>query len=90
MYCKLYQEDIPYKGWSQVKANQGSAGIDEQTIEDVENYGVDRLILEIQEEFKEGKYNPPPVRRVYIPKLMARKDLWAYYQRSRTVLFNLQ
>ncbi len=56
-----------------MKANQGSAGIDEQTIVDIESYGVDKLILEIQNELMEGVYNPPPVRRVYIPKADGKK-----------------
>ena len=68
LYDKLYREDILYLGWKRVKENKGSAGIDNQTIEDIEDYGVDKLILEIQTELKEGKYNPPPVRRVHIPK----------------------
>jgi group II intron reverse transcriptase/maturase len=73
LYDKLYREDILQRGWNDVKANKGSAGIDEQTIEDIESYGVDKVILEIQEELKEGRYNPPPVRRVYIPKADGRK-----------------
>lgn len=68
LFDKVYRKDILYQGWQQVKANQGSAGIDRQTIEDIEFYGVEKLIVEIQEELKQGKYNPPPVRRVYIPK----------------------
>lgn len=55
LYDKLYREDILYRGWNQVKANKGSAGIDEQTIADIESYGVDKAILEIQEELKEGQ-----------------------------------
>jgi RNA-directed DNA polymerase len=68
LYDKLYREDILYQGWKRVKENKGSAGIDKQTIEDIEDYGVDKLIHEIQEELKEGSFNPPPVRRVHIPK----------------------
>lgn len=73
LYDKLYREDVLHRGWNDVRANKGSAGIDEQTIEDIESYGVDKVILEIQEELKEGQYNPPPVRRVYIPKADGRK-----------------
>lgn len=51
-----------------MRSNDGSAGIDRQTIEDVEYYGVEKLIAEIQTELKQGSYNPPPVKRVYIPK----------------------
>ncbi len=68
LYDKLYREDILYRGWKQVKENKGSTGIDKQTIEDIEDNGEDKFVQEIQEELKEGSYNPPPVRRVYIPK----------------------
>ncbi len=68
LYDKLYREDILYEAWKRVKANDGSAGIDEQTIVDVEDYGVERMVEDIQGELKGNNYNPPPVRRVYIPK----------------------
>lgn len=68
LYDKVYRKDILYQGWQQVRANQGSAGIDKQTIVDIEFYGVEKLIEEIQDELKQNKYNPLPVRRVYIPK----------------------
>lgn len=73
LYDKLYRKDILYRGWQQVKCNKGSAGVDKQTIEDIESYGIDKVILEIQEELKEGQYNPAPVRRVYIPKAGGKK-----------------
>ena len=68
LYDKLYREDILYEAWKRVRANDGSAGIDNQTIEEVEAYGVDKIIEEIQEILRENNYNPPPVRRIYIPK----------------------
>lgn len=68
LYDKVYRKDVLYQGWQQVRKNQGSAGIDRQTIKDIEFYGVEKLIAEIQEELMQNKYNPPPVRRVYIPK----------------------
>ncbi len=68
LFDKVYRKDVLYLAWHKVRANQGSAGIDKRTIEDIEFYGVEKLIEEIQDELKQGKYNPPPVRRVYIPK----------------------
>jgi len=68
LFDKVYREDVLYLAWRKVKANQGSAGIDKRSIEEIEFYGVEKLIVEIQEELKQGKYNPEPVRRVYIPK----------------------
>jgi RNA-directed DNA polymerase len=51
-----------------VRKNKGAAGIDRQTLEAVEEFGVDRLMGEIQAELREGRYCPLPVRRVEIPK----------------------
>jgi RNA-directed DNA polymerase len=51
-----------------VRKNKGAAGIDRQTLEAVEELGVDRLLGEIQAELSEGRYRPLPVRRVEIPK----------------------
>jgi RNA-directed DNA polymerase len=51
-----------------VRKNKGAAGIDWQTLEAVEELGVERLLGEIQAELREGRYRPSPVRRVQIPK----------------------
>jgi RNA-directed DNA polymerase len=51
-----------------VRANRGAAGIDRQTIADVEEYGVDRLLDELAADLKEGRWRPLPARRVFIPK----------------------
>ena len=73
LYDKLYREDILQEAWKKVKTNKGSAGIDRITIVEIEAYGVDEIIQEIRKELIEGKYNPPPVRRVYIPKADGKK-----------------
>ena len=43
-------------------------GIDRTTIADVEHYGVDPVLDELDAELREGRYRPIPARRVYIPK----------------------
>ena len=50
------------------KANGGAAGVDGQTFEDIEAYGVERWLDELAQELKSRTYQPLPVRRVYIPK----------------------
>jgi RNA-directed DNA polymerase len=45
-----------------------TAGIDKQTIADVERYGVARLLAELAADLKEGRWRPLPSRRVFIPK----------------------
>ncbi|MTI70204.1 MAG: group II intron reverse transcriptase/maturase [Firmicutes bacterium] len=73
LYDKIYRKDILWRAWSQVKANKGSAGVDEQTIVDIETIGVEKVLEAIQKQVSEGKYNPPPVLRTEIPKENGKK-----------------
>lgn len=68
MYDKIYREDILQEAWKRVKANKGSGGMDGITIEDVKCYGEQKLLNEIADALKVGRYRPLPVRRTYIPK----------------------
>jgi group II intron reverse transcriptase/maturase len=56
-----------------VKRNKGAAGVDRQTLADVEQYGVDRFLAEIATSLRAGEYRPPAVRRRYIPKADGKK-----------------
>jgi group II intron reverse transcriptase/maturase len=51
-----------------VRRNRGAAGIDQTTLADVEEYGIDRLLGELAADLKQGRYRPLPARRVFIPK----------------------
>jgi RNA-directed DNA polymerase len=51
-----------------VRANRGAAGVDRQTLADVEAYGVERMLAELQHALQTGRYRPSPVRRQEIPK----------------------
>jgi RNA-directed DNA polymerase len=68
LYDKIYRKDILPKAWREVKANAGSAGVDGQTIEHIEQYGVEAFLAELSTELREGHYRPHAVRRVWIPK----------------------
>lgn len=68
LYDKVYRQDFLWQAWLNVKRNKGSAGIDEQSIKDVIEYGEDILLKEIQEMLCQKRYKPNAVRRVYIPK----------------------
>ena len=61
------------RAWREVRANQGVAGVDGRSIEDVERYGIERFLDELAEDLKAGKYCPQSVKRVYIPKLDGRQ-----------------
>jgi group II intron reverse transcriptase/maturase len=60
--------DVLRKAWVKVRTNKGSAGIDGQTIEDIEREGVEELLIVIQQELKARTYRPQAAKRVYIPK----------------------
>src|SRR5213595_3951906 len=68
LYDKVHRRDVLERAWELVRANHGAAGIDRQTIADVEEYGVDRLLDELAADLKEGRWRPFPARRVFIPK----------------------
>jgi group II intron reverse transcriptase/maturase len=68
LYDKVYRRDVLERAWELVRANRGAAGIDKQTIADVERYGVARLLDELAADVREGRWRPLPARRVFIPK----------------------
>src|SRR6516225_3932379 len=68
LYDKVYRRDVLERAWELVRANRGAAGIDRQTIADVEEYGVTKLLDELAADLKEGRWRPLPARRVFIPK----------------------
>ena len=51
-----------------MRRNRGAAGIDRTTIDDVERYGVSRLLGELVTELQQGRWRPLPARRVWIDK----------------------
>jgi RNA-directed DNA polymerase len=55
------------EAWKRVKANQGAAGIDEESVQDFERKLKDNL-YRIWNRMSSGSYLPPPVKTVAIPK----------------------
>src|SRR5208283_3967408 len=68
VYDKVYREDILAFAYACCHANGGAAGVDGQTFDHIEAYGVRRWLDELAQELKSRAYQPQPVRRVYIPK----------------------
>src|SRR5437764_242618 len=68
LHDKIYRRDVLERAWELVRANRGAAGIDRQTITDVEQYGVSRLLDELAADLKDGRWRPLPARRVFMPK----------------------
>ena len=68
LHDKVYRSDVLERAWELVRANRGAAGIDKQTIADVEEHGVAKLLDELALDLKDGRWRPLPARRVFIPK----------------------
>ncbi|MFJ2583013.1 group II intron reverse transcriptase/maturase [Kitasatospora aureofaciens] len=69
LYDRIHRGDVLWEAWERVRANRGSAGVDRVTLEFVEReFGVRRMLGELQIALRSGTYRPAPARRVDIPK----------------------
>ncbi len=68
LYDRVHRGDVLWEAWRRVLTNRGSAGVDRITLAEVEEYGVERMLAELQCDLRAGSYRPAPVRRVEIPK----------------------
>jgi len=64
----MWRSDVLDEAWKRVKRNRGSAGLDSQTIAEVEQYGVERFLEELADVLRAGEYRPSATLRRYIPK----------------------
>lgn len=75
LYDRIYRMDVLETAWKQVGKRNKAAGIDgvraEMILEQPE--GVETFLKAIQEELKQKRYCPSPVKRVYIPKADGKK-----------------
>ena len=68
LYDKVHRGDVLRWAWERVKENGGAAGVDGQTIRDIEALGVESFLRQLRADLQSGDYRPMPVKRVYIPK----------------------
>jgi group II intron reverse transcriptase/maturase len=73
LYDHIGRDDVLLEAWKRVRKNKGAAGVDGQSIRDVEQYGVERFLEELGAALRAGTYRPMVVRRRYIPKADGKK-----------------
>ena len=65
---RIFRPDVLGEAWRRVLANRGAAGVDRETLAQVEEYGAERLLQDLHDALRHGRYHPSPVRRRGIPK----------------------
>ena len=73
LYDKVCRLDVLWEAWKRVRSNKGAAGVDGETLADIEKKGEGLFIEEMRERLLQKRYRPQPVRRHYIPKKDGRK-----------------
>ena len=58
LYDRICRSDVLQEAWRRVRKNGGAAGVDEQTLRDIEERGVEEFLNEIQKTLREGRYRP--------------------------------
>jgi RNA-directed DNA polymerase len=53
---RIWRADILWEAWRRVRRNRGAAGIDGETLADVEQYGVERMLNELAAVLRAGTY----------------------------------
>ena len=69
LYDRIHRGDVLWEAWYRVCKNRGAAGVDRITLAYVqEEYGVERLLAELQAGLRAGTCRPAPARRADIPE----------------------
>ena len=68
LYDKICRADILAHAFALARRNDGSAGVDGVTFDDIERAGVEAWLETSREDLASMTYRPMPVRRVMIPK----------------------
>lgn len=73
LYDHIWRSDVLQEAWRRVRRNRGAAGVDRQSLDSVEQYGVERFLDELGAQLQAGEYRAQVVKRRYIPKTDGRQ-----------------
>src|SRR5215467_7397266 len=65
LYDKVHRQDVLVFAYECCKANGGAAGVDGQTFEDIEGYGVGKWLDELAQGLRSRTYQPQHRRRQF-------------------------
>lgn len=69
LYDRIYRLDVLTAAWWLVLENNGAPGVDGMSCQDIiDGPGAAQFLKDLQEELRTKRYQPQPVKRVYIPK----------------------
>jgi RNA-directed DNA polymerase len=74
LYDRIYRDDVLTDAWCLVLKNDGAPGVDGMSCQDIiDGPGVAQFLENLREELRTRRYQPQPVKRVYIPKADGRQ-----------------
>lgn len=56
LYDRIWRGDVVSGAWRRVRTNRGAAGVDRMTLAEVEAYGVERMLGELQCALRAGSH----------------------------------
>lgn len=68
LWDKVCREDVLKEAYRRNRTNGGAAGVDGETFEQIEAYGLERWLGNLEQELRAKTYRPQPLLRVWISK----------------------